>query len=142
MQSPNDSLPSDSPRLGYLDSVPIKIRPELLAGRRRYRPHGSLRPRTNVACGFPALRSTERLPAKAGPQTDDELQDDEIDLPQIALEQFEAAVRLSAWGTNWIVRSPLPTRRRVAIVKRTRGASTVQGSALACSPLRPHWKPL
>jgi hypothetical protein len=38
--------------------------------------------------------------------------------------------------------SPLTTRRRVAIVKRIRGASGVRGSALACSPLRPHWKPL
>ena len=34
-------------------------------------------PRTNVACGFPALRSTERLPVNTGPQTDDELQDDD-----------------------------------------------------------------
>jgi hypothetical protein len=34
-------------------------------------------PRTNVACGVPALRSTERLPVNTGPQTDDELHDDD-----------------------------------------------------------------
>jgi hypothetical protein len=47
-----------------------------LAGRRRLHQHGASVPRTNVACGFPALRSTERLPVNTGPQTDDELQDD------------------------------------------------------------------
>jgi hypothetical protein len=46
------------------------------SGRRRPHQHGASVPRTNVACGFPALRSTERLPVKTGPQTDDELQDD------------------------------------------------------------------
>jgi hypothetical protein len=37
----------------------------LLAGRRRPRHHDEASvPRTNVACGFPALRSTGRLPAR------------------------------------------------------------------------------
>jgi hypothetical protein len=36
---------------------------EKLAGRRRPHQPGTSVPRTNVACGFPALRSTGRLPA-------------------------------------------------------------------------------
>jgi hypothetical protein len=48
---------------------------------------------------------------------------------------------VSARGTTWTARSPLTPRRRVASVRRLRGASRVRGSALACSLLRSPWRP-
>ncbi len=61
---------------------------------------------------------------------------EQVDLPQTALYQLEAAVyEVNAWRTNWIVRSPLTTRRKLAALKRIGGASSVRGSAWGCSPL-------
>ena len=48
----------------------------------------------------------------------------QIDLAQIAPKQFQTAER---GETNWIVSSRLTTRRRLATLKRIRGASSVKG---------------
>ena len=58
----------------------------------------------------------------------------QTDPSQIPAQQFQATVRRERLGTNWMARSPLTTRRKLAIVKRIRGASRVRGSAWGCFP--------
>jgi hypothetical protein len=85
---------------------PLEQDPQALAA--GVHPHNGQQHQSDPGTAVVAAESRERL---AHPCT-------QIDPPQMAPEQFHD---VSAWGTNRIVRSPLTTRRRVAIVKHQRG---------------------
>jgi hypothetical protein len=63
-------------------------------------------------------------------------------VPDVASQQFEPPYEVRSCRTNSIRRSPLTTRRKLATLKRIRGASCVWGVTLARSSFRSHRRPV